>query len=333
MDAKLKELYAVVKEQSDAAKKAKAMGLVSKGYGRWADPKTDKVVAQTKKGKLEPIGGDKGKKKATKQDVDSDMYAQDTWDKFGGDTGTDADFQGEPPEGAREPDDDYDPETGEFTGDDEFALSGTDTDDPAGGRGDAWMHGDEEPKEKRPGGKQAVDDSRRKAVQSGMALKKAEGEFGMDSPEYEAAKGADDEAQGEYQQAKASQEQRQKDINSGKAEPENKEEADLAAADARDSVEKQKQNRAYALQQPDPRDPRSPAEQEAGWDKTVADAEERAGEAEAKAKEFGSSRTGTELNQETLTIDGKQFRRISEGVEKQPKPKYEFSEFYQRFKR
>jgi hypothetical protein len=46
---------------------------------------------------------------------------------FGGDTGTDAD---------------YDYETGEFTGDDEFALSGTDTDDPAGGRGDAWMHGD-----------------------------------------------------------------------------------------------------------------------------------------------------------------------------------------------
>ena len=45
------------------------------------------------------------------------------------------------------------------------------------------------------------------------------------------------------------------------------------------------------------------------------------------------SRTGDELNQETLTIDGKQFRRISEGVEKQPKPKYEFSEFYQRFKR
>ena len=165
-----------------------------------------------------------------------------------------------------------------------------------------------------------------------MALKNAEGEFGKDSPEYEAAKGADDEAQGEYQQAKASQEQRQKDINSGKAEPENKEEADLAATDARDSVEKQKQNRAYALQQPDPRDPRSPAEQEAGWDKTVADAEERAGEAEAKAKEFGSGRTGNELNQETLTIDGKQYRRISE-VEQESKPKYEFAEFYKRFKR
>ena len=51
-------------------------------------------------------------------------------------------------------------------------------------------------------------------------------------------------------------------------------------------------------------------------------------------KEGGEQgRTGKELDQETLTIDGKQFRRISEGVEKQPKPKYEFSEFYQRFKR
>jgi hypothetical protein len=46
-----------------------------------------------------------------------------------------------------------------------------------------------------------------------------------------------------------------------------------------------------------------------------------------------SGRTGNELNQETLTIDGKQFRRISEGVEQKPKPKYEFSEFYQRFKK
>jgi hypothetical protein len=44
-------------------------------------------------------------------------------------------------------------------------------------------------------------------------------------------------------------------------------------------------------------------------------------------------RTGKELDQETLTIDGKQFRRISEGVEKQSKPKYEFSKFYKRFKR
>ena len=186
--------------------------------------------------------------------------------------------------------------------------------------------------EEPSGGQPSVDDSRQKAVQSGMALKKAEGEFGKDSPEYEAAKGADDEAQGEYQQAKASQEQRQKDINSGKAEPKTKEEAEGAASAARDSVEKQKQNRAYALQQPDPRDPRSPAEQEAGWDKTVADAEERAEDATAKAKEFGSGRTGNELNQETLTIDGKQYRRISE-VEQESKSKYEFAEFYKRFKK
>ena len=49
--------------------------------------------------------------------------------------------------------------------------------------------------------------------------------------------------------------------------------------------------------------------------------------------EESSGRTGKELNQETLMIDGKQYNRISEGVEKQLKPKYEFSEFYQRFKR
>jgi len=53
-----------------------------------------------------------------------------------------------------------------------------------------------------------------------------------------------------------------------------------------------------------------------------------------RAKNFyPAGRTGKELDQETLTIDGKQFRRISESVKKEPKPKYEFSEFYQRFKR
>ena len=54
------------------------------------------------------------KEKATKQDVDSDMYAQDTWDRHGGDTGKDADFKGEPPEGSREPDD-VDYGGGDFT--------------------------------------------------------------------------------------------------------------------------------------------------------------------------------------------------------------------------
>jgi len=51
-----------------------------------------------------------------------------------------------------------------------------------------------------------------------------------------------------------------------------------------------------------------------------------------RAKNFyPAGRTGNELNQETLTIDGKQFRRMSENVEQ--KPKYEFSEFYKRFKK
>ena len=45
------------------------------------------------------------------------------------------------------------------------------------------------------------------------------------------------------------------------------------------------------------------------------------------------SRTGDELTKETLTINGKQYNRISEGVEKQSKPKHTFSEFYQRFKK
>ena len=49
--------------------------------------------------------------------------------------------------------------------------------------------------------------------------------------------------------------------------------------------------------------------------------------------EESSGRTGKELNQETLMIDGKQYRIINESVKQKPKPKYEFSEFYQRFKR
>ena len=52
----------------------------------------------------------------------------------------------------------------------------------------------------------------------------------------------------------------------------------------------------------------------------------------AKAKREKMSRTGNELNQETLMIDGKQYNRITEG-KINSKLKYEFSEFYQRFKK
>ena len=99
-----KELVKAIKEEeSDAAKKAKALGLVSKGYGNWADPKTDKVVAQTKDGKLVPMSASDNEPKIgnTKQSDDSEPEDK----PFGGDTGTDADFGGEPPEGSREPDD------------------------------------------------------------------------------------------------------------------------------------------------------------------------------------------------------------------------------------
>jgi len=39
-------------EESDAAAQAEKLGLIYKGYGRWADPKTNKIVAVSKDGKL-----------------------------------------------------------------------------------------------------------------------------------------------------------------------------------------------------------------------------------------------------------------------------------------
>ena len=126
----------------------------------------------------------------------------------------------------------------------------------------------------------------------------------------------------DYNKAQEGQGDRQKDINSGKIEPETKEEADLAAADARDSVKKQKKNRAYELQNPDPRDPTPPAEREYYWNRTVADAEKRAEEAGAKAKEFGSARTGTE---EIKVINGKKYKPIKESVNKRIRVKEVYS--------
>ena len=78
-------------------------------YVKSADQKSD----DDKGGEEKPSGGGMG--------------AGDFERDFGGDTGTDADFKGEPPEGAREPDD---------VDDDE----------------------EESPKEKRPGGSQAEED-------------------------------------------------------------------------------------------------------------------------------------------------------------------------------
>ena len=96
----------------------------------------------------------------------------------------------------------------------------------------------------------------------------------------------------------------------------------------------------------------SGAEDSAEWEEQYRETEEWAAkypedaEKLAQIKWFGekqgwgdrgelssSARTGNELNQETLTIDGKQYRRINESVKQKPKSKYKFSEFYKRFKR
>ena len=100
-----------------------------------------------------------------------------------------------------DPDDAWDDEEGRAkptgktdadTDDDEYAISGTDSDDPAGGKGDAWMTGDDAKQkgmdrasglankgmEKRPGGEQAEKDYQ-KADQmikkfAGVDIEKAE---------------------------------------------------------------------------------------------------------------------------------------------------------------
>ena len=110
---------------------------VSIGFGRFkekdsVDDPTAPTFKKDDSGAFIPAkGADKGKQKEPSGDqeksklkkFDSSDFERD----FGGDTGTDADFKGEPPEGAREPDD---------VDDDE----------------------EESPKEKRPGGRQAEED-------------------------------------------------------------------------------------------------------------------------------------------------------------------------------
>jgi hypothetical protein len=73
-------LSELLDEDSEAAAQAKQMGLVSKGWGRWADPRTGKVTHKTDGGQLvavdpqqqEPSGG---------QEPDLDRVAKDLGDK------------------------------------------------------------------------------------------------------------------------------------------------------------------------------------------------------------------------------------------------------------
>lgn len=78
------------------------------GYGKYKLKGKEKdsdaqTFKKTDSGKFEPVGGEKGK-----EDKPEPKVTKIDVDPFG---------------------------------DDEYAISGTDTDDPAGGRGDAWMHG------------------------------------------------------------------------------------------------------------------------------------------------------------------------------------------------
>ena len=119
----------------------------------------DSMDAAIKGGTAEPLD----KKKATKQDVDSDMYAQDTWDRHG-----DGEFMGHDPDDI----DDLSPDA--ILGKDEDDLE-----DPAGGRGDAWMHGPTDDEKERPLGGKEAEEAYHKADRmmkkyAGVDIKKAE---------------------------------------------------------------------------------------------------------------------------------------------------------------
>ena len=90
----------ILDEESAAAKAAKKAGLVHLGFGRYGPKKGGSATHVSKDGKLKSVGDDSGGEPADKP--------------FGGDTGKDADFQGEPPEGSREPEDKKEPEQSEY---------------------------------------------------------------------------------------------------------------------------------------------------------------------------------------------------------------------------
>ena len=86
----------ILDEESTAAKAAKQAGLVHLGFGRYGPKKGGAATHVSKDGKLKSVDDDSGGEPEDKP--------------HGGDTGTDADFQGEPPEGSREPEDEKEPE-------------------------------------------------------------------------------------------------------------------------------------------------------------------------------------------------------------------------------
>lgn len=59
-------LLDIILEQSQAAQQADQMGLVNKGWGRWADPQTGVITHKTVRGVLTPVGGTANQSRAPK---------------------------------------------------------------------------------------------------------------------------------------------------------------------------------------------------------------------------------------------------------------------------
>ena len=82
----------IFKEDSDAADQAKQMGLTYKGFGRWADPRTDKVTHKTDGGRLTKIDPAQ-----TKIGLDDPEVEKDPGRKAGRDAETQAQWKEKTP--------------------------------------------------------------------------------------------------------------------------------------------------------------------------------------------------------------------------------------------
>ena len=77
-----------IDEKSAASKEAEEQGLVHLGFGRYGPKRGDPATHVSKDGELKPVS-----------DKEPEVDGGEPEDKpFGGDTGKDADFQGEPEE-------------------------------------------------------------------------------------------------------------------------------------------------------------------------------------------------------------------------------------------
>ena len=78
----------IFNEDSPAADQAKQLGLVYKGFGRWADPRTDKVTHKTDGGRLTKVDPAQ-----TKMGLDDPEVEKDPGRKAGRDAETQAQWK------------------------------------------------------------------------------------------------------------------------------------------------------------------------------------------------------------------------------------------------